>query len=73
MYKPDPSDLAMRDMDAAIEEAATCRERASQCRQLGFNAYAAALLDNAKGAEKWLVQAGKVYPARCGTNGRQLS
>lgn len=64
--KPDPSDLAMRDMEAAIEEAAICRVRASQYRQMGFHAYADFLTQNAKGAEKWLIKAGKAYPNRCG-------
>ena len=71
--EPDPTDLAMRDMEVAIEEAATCRLRASEYRQLGFHAYAGELLANANGAEKWLIQAGKVYPARCGSDGKRLS
>ena len=64
--EPDPVDLAMRDMEVAIEEASICRLRASEYRQLGFHAYADELMSNAKGAEKWLIKAGRVYPARCG-------
>lgn len=69
----DPTDLAMRDMEVAIEEAAACRLRASQYKQLGFHAYTDWLLSNARGAERWLVRAGKVYPARCGADGRVLT
>ena len=66
MYEPDPTDLAMRDMEVAIEEVATCRLRASEYRQRGFHAYADELMRNAKDAEKWLTKAGRVYPVRCG-------
>lgn len=62
----------MRDMEAAIETASICRQRASECRQLGFRAYADWLLENAKGAERWLLKAGKVYPAQCSADGKAI-
>lgn len=65
-------DLAMRDMEVAIETVSLCRLRASQWRQLGFHVYADWLLDNAKGAEKWLVKAGNAYPDRCNSNGMRV-
>ena len=58
-------DLAMRDMEAAIEEIAACRLSASKYRQAGFVAYADWLSQNAKAAERWLVKAGQAYPRRC--------
>ena len=66
-------DLAMRDMEAAIEEISACRLEAAQYRQLGmFDAYVTELLRNAKGAERWLLKAGKAYPRRCDSAGNAV-
>lgn len=62
----EPKDLAMRDMDVAIETITESRLAASKYRQLGFLALSDWHRDNARGAEKWLIRAGKLYPARCG-------
>jgi hypothetical protein len=61
----------MRDMDVAIETIANCRLHASRYRQMGFIWYADWLLENARNAERWLVKAGKVYPARCDSQGKK--
>jgi hypothetical protein len=65
----DTTDLAMRDMDCAIETIASSRRLASEYRQLGFRALADFHRDNANGAERWLLKAGKVYPRRCNSLG----
>ena len=65
-------DIAMRDMEAAIYEASECRRTASEARQAGFLALAEHLSANAKGAEKWLVKAGRAYPSRCDACGNRL-
>lgn len=65
-------DDAMRDMEAAAHEVSECRRKASEARQAGFHNYAAFLLANAKGAEKWLVKAGAGYPNRCDAQGRKV-
>lgn len=58
-------DLAMRDMDVAIETVAASRLAASKYKQSGFLALSDWHRENASGAEKWLIRAGKLYPARC--------
>ncbi len=65
-------DLAMRDMDCAIEVAASSRLLASQYRQLGFRALADFHRDNAKAVERWLVKAGRAYPLRCDSLGNAI-
>lgn len=65
-----PTDLAMRDMDVAQEEIATCRRLASEFRQIGFAAYAKHLSDNVKAAEWWLMKAARCYPKRCDNLGK---
>lgn len=72
-HDPVAEDLAMRDMEAAIHEASICRLRASEYRQLGFRAYADWLQNNARNAEKWLIKAGKHYPARCDAQGNRIA
>jgi hypothetical protein len=69
---PASFDCAMRDMECAIEVAASSRLLASQYRQLGFHALADFHRDNAKGAERWLVKAGQVYPLRCDSLGHPI-
>ena len=65
-------DDAMRDMEAAIYEAAECRRKASEARQDGYPDYARFLSDNAKGAERWLEKAGRAYPRRCDAQGKAI-
>ena len=65
-------ELAMRDMDIAMETASACRERASELRQLGFGFVADEMIRNARGAERWLVNAAAAYPRRCSHDGRPV-
>jgi hypothetical protein len=66
------TDLAMRDMNCAIATIASARQLASEYRQLGFHALADFHRENAIGAERWLVKAGKVYPLRCDSLGHAI-
>lgn len=67
-----PEDLAMRDMECAIDVAATSRQLASLYRQAGFPALADFHRDNARGAERWLIKAGRAYPLRCDSTGKPI-
>jgi hypothetical protein len=69
---PDSIDLAMRDMDGAIETIASSRQLASEYRQLGLHSLADFHRKNTLGAERWLVKAGKVYPIRCDSRGHAI-
>jgi hypothetical protein len=66
------TDLAMRDMDCAIETIATSRKLASEYRQLGFRVMADFHRDNATAAERWLGKAAKVYPRHCDSLGHAI-
>jgi hypothetical protein len=55
----------MRDMEVAIETIAHSRLWSSRYRQMGFGVLADFHKENARNAEKWLVKASQVYPARC--------
>lgn len=65
-------DLAMRDMDCAIETIAVSRRLASEYRQAGFASLADFHRDNARYAEQWLVKAGKAYPLCCDSLGHPI-
>ena len=67
------TDLALRDMEVAMETVAKCRRRSSECRQIGLPDCAHDLLANARAAERWLVKAGRAYPLRCDANGAAVS
>lgn len=64
-------DLAMRDMEAAMDCISGCRLEASRWRQIGFVVWADYLDQNANGAEKWLVRVAKAYPDRCDHLGKR--
>lgn len=64
--------LALRDMDCAIETIARSRRLASEYRQRGLHALADFYRDNANGAERWLIRAGKAHPLRCNSLGQAI-
>lgn len=66
-------DRTLRDMDAAANTIAMSRLVASQYRQMGFKALASFHIENARGAERWLRKAAKVYPLRCASAGRGVA
>lgn len=63
------TDLALRDMDVAMNTISASRLAASQYRQAGFHALADHHRDNANGAERWLLKAAKAYPNRLSAQG----
>jgi hypothetical protein len=66
-------DLALRDMEAAMDTIAASRRAASEYRQMGFKALADYHRDNANGAERWLLRAAKAYPKRVNHLGNVIS
>lgn len=72
MTQTEATDLAMRDMDCAIETIALARQLASKYRQLGYDSVADFHQENANGAERWLLKAAKVYPLRCDSLGHPI-
>jgi hypothetical protein len=64
----DQSDRAMAAMECAIQTIEASRLQASHLRQIGYTDLAKYYVNNAKAAERWLLQAGKFYPDECSSD-----